>query len=217
LKIMPPGIMFGFAPTESFINRGNSMRAFVSYALVAAAACTLTMGCGDKGGKDAGEKSGAKPLMDATSADADVIKEQKNTELAREFTEKVLNQGDMAFLEQHTAPTFVEHDPMPGQEPGVAGMRKSMEELRAAFPDMKVTVQDVIPHGDFVVIRSTMVGTQSGPMMGEKPTGRKVSDVEGIDIVHVVDGKMTEHWGLMDNVKMMTQLGMMPAPDGEKK
>jgi predicted ester cyclase len=142
----------------------------------------------------------------AGSADAQL---QSNIDVTHEFVEKVLNNGDMKFAEDHTDANFVEHNPAPGQPQGLEGFKKWLTEWRAAFPDGKITIDDIIAQGDKVVIRNTFTGTHKGPFMGMQPTNKSVK-VEGIDIVRIVNGKQTDHWGQFDVMGMMTQLGMMP-------
>jgi predicted ester cyclase len=83
--------------------------------------------------------------------------------------------------------------------------------LHAAFPDFKATIDDLITEGDKVVIRMTWRGTQKGEFMGVPPTGKRVS-FGVIDIIRIAGGRFAEHWGQMDNMSMMHQLGALPAP-----
>ena len=81
----------------------------------------------------------------------------------------------------------------------------------AAVPDARYTVEDMIAEGDRVVSRFTMTGTQTGEMQGIPPTGKQCK-VAGIDIFRVVDGKIVEHWDAVDQLGMLQQLGVIPAP-----
>ena len=83
--------------------------------------------------------------------------------------------------------------------------------FRSAFPDFKVTIDDMIAEGDKVVVRGTWSGTHKGEFMGIPATGKSVS-FGVIDTVRIAGGKMVEHWGLMDNFRLMQQLGVIPAP-----
>jgi len=65
--------------------------------------------------------------------------------------------------------------------------------FRSAFPDFKVTLDDMIAEGDKVVVRSTWSGTHKGEFMGIPPTGKKVS-FGVIDIIRMAGGKAVEHW-----------------------
>lgn len=147
-----------------------------------------------------------------TAPAGNTAEEQQNTEVTRQFVEEVFNKGNLAFVDEHTVAEFVEHNPVPGQPPGVAGLKQFVQDWRTAFPDMNMRVDDVIAKGDLVVLRSTATGTHQGAFMGLAPTQKQFT-MEGIDIIRFKDGKATEHWGQSDMMGMMTQLGMIPAPD----
>jgi predicted ester cyclase len=65
--------------------------------------------------------------------------------------------------------------------------------------------------GDKVATRKTLQGTHQGEFMGIPPTGQQVS-MGLIDIVRIADGRVVEHWSMGDNLGMMQQLGVIPAP-----
>jgi predicted ester cyclase len=83
--------------------------------------------------------------------------------------------------------------------------------FRDAFPDLRFTAEDIIAEGDKVAARYTMRGTHQGEFMGVAPTGNRI-EVTGIDIVRFEGGKMVEHWANSDELGMMQQLGVIPAP-----
>jgi predicted ester cyclase len=83
--------------------------------------------------------------------------------------------------------------------------------LRSAFPDFKGTIDDIVAEGDKLVLRWTWSGTQKGEFMGVPPTGKSVS-FGVIDIFRIAEGKVVEHWGLMDSMSLMQQLGAGPMP-----
>jgi steroid delta-isomerase-like uncharacterized protein len=138
------------------------------------------------------------------------LSSEENKAKTRRFMEEVLNKGNMQVVDELIAPNFVEHDPFPGQAPGVEGLKQAMVALRQAFPDLHVTVDEMLSDGDKVVIRSTMKGTHKGTFMNIPATGKQIS-VEGIDIVRISNGRVVEHWGVTDNLTMMQQLGLVPA------
>jgi steroid delta-isomerase-like uncharacterized protein len=137
---------------------------------------------------------------------------EQNKQIARQMVEEIFNKGDMSAVDKFLAPDFIEREVLP---PGVPGGREGVKALtsmfRGAFPDFKATVDDIICEGDKMVIRQTWSGTQKGEFMGIPPSGKKVS-IEVIDIVRMVDGKFVEHWGLLDNMGLMQQIGAIPAP-----
>jgi predicted ester cyclase len=123
--------------------------------------------------------------------------------------------GDTTVVDSFVAENFVEHQQMPGMQPGPAGLKAMIVGWHAAFPDMQMTITDMAADSDKVWVHSTMSGTMKGPMMGMKPTG-KTFQAEAFDLVRIENGKAVEHWGSMDNAGMMQQLGLsMPSGAGK--
>jgi len=125
---------------------------------------------------------------------------------------ELLSAGDVeAFGELLTA-DFVEHEETPGLEPTKDGVLQFFRMYLAAFPDLRMEVEELLPSGDKVVCRGRGTGTHTGePFMGLPPSGRSVN-VELIDVIRFDgDGRAREHWGLMDALGMMQQLGAIPA------
>ena len=137
---------------------------------------------------------------------------EQNKELVRQMVEQMFNRGNLSRADEFLAPDFVEHEELPpGIPPGREGVKQLTATLRSAFPDLSATIDDIVAEGDKVVIRQTWSGTHKGAFMGVPPTGRRVS-IGVIDIIRVDGGKFVEHWGQMDNMSMMQQLGAIPAP-----
>jgi steroid delta-isomerase-like uncharacterized protein len=137
---------------------------------------------------------------------------EQNKVLVRQMVEEVFNRGNISLADKFLAPDFVEREELP---PGVPRGREGVKQLtamfRSAFPDFKATIDDLIAEGDKVVIRQTWTGTHKGEFMGMPPTGKRMS-IGVIDIIRIVGGKFVEHWGQMDSMGMMQQLGAIPAP-----
>jgi predicted ester cyclase len=89
--------------------------------------------------------------------------EAENKAIARRFNEEVWGKGDEAALEELLAPSFVDHDALPGQTPDLQGHRQVLAAFRGAFPDLDVATEDVVAEGDKVVSRWTARGTHRGP------------------------------------------------------
>jgi steroid delta-isomerase-like uncharacterized protein len=140
----------------------------------------------------------------------------KNKELVREMVEVLFNQGDVGGGDEFLSPDFIENEELPpGVPAGREGVKLLTGMLHTAFPDFEATIEDLIAEDDRVVIRMTWTGTHEGEFMGIPPTGNRVS-FGVFDIVRIADGMIVEHWGLMDNMALMQQLGVMPAPgEGE--
>jgi steroid delta-isomerase-like uncharacterized protein len=129
----------------------------------------------------------------------------------RRFLETV-NSGDLDSAVDLLADDFVEHETLPGIPPGREGTRQLFTMMRAAFPDMRWTVEDLLVDGDKAVARVRFSGTNDGEFMGMPATGRSV-DVQAIDIVRFGDdGLGVEHWGVLDMMGVMAQLGALPGP-----
>jgi steroid delta-isomerase-like uncharacterized protein len=122
-----------------------------------------------------------------------------------------INAGDIDGFALYLADDVVEHEEIPGLGPTKDGILAFFRIQLAAFPDMRMRVQDIIASGDKVVARVRYTGTNGGEFMGAPPTGRKV-DVQLIDIFGFGEnGLVREHWGVMDQMTMMRQLGLAPA------
>lgn len=124
---------------------------------------------------------------------------------------EVLNNGNFGLLDELLAPDFVEHSPQPGVLPTREGLKQSMIALKTAFPDLRYTVDQSIVCGDQVVHHLSASGTMKGAFMGIPATGKRASWTE-IHIGRGVDGRLTEHWSVIDQLGMLVQLGIVPAP-----
>jgi steroid delta-isomerase-like uncharacterized protein len=126
---------------------------------------------------------------------------------------EAINQNTLDALDEIVASDMTDHDPAPGQGPGLEGVKQWFSEMHTAFPDFQMNVEDMIAEGDKVVNRVSMSGTHEGEFMGIEPTGNRVT-ITGIDILRITDGKIVERWGNFDNLGMMQQLGVMEPPSG---
>ena len=137
---------------------------------------------------------------------------EQNKALIGRFIEEIFNRGNMSVVEALFAPDFVEHEQLP---PGIPNNREGVKVLtsmlRSAFPDFKATIDDIVAEGDKVVIRMSWSGTHKGEFMGIPATGKRVS-FGVMDIIRVSKGKLVEHWGQMDSMSLMQQLGAISAP-----
>jgi predicted ester cyclase len=117
--------------------------------------------------------------------------------------------GDVDILDEVLAPEFVYHSP--GAPPDLGGFKQSLLMLRAAFPDMRSTVEDLFAEGDRVADLLTWQATHQGELMGIPPTGNTVMGTE-MHISRIAEGKIVERWGQGDNLGLMRQLGVVPPP-----
>jgi steroid delta-isomerase-like uncharacterized protein len=137
---------------------------------------------------------------------------EQNKALVRQLVEEAINQGNISAIDELLIPDFVEHEELPpGIPPGREAPKVLFTALRSAFPDLKATIEYLIAEGDEVVLHMTWTGTHEGEFMGIPPTGKRIS-INVIDILGIAEGKFVEHWGVMDSMAMMQQLGVIPAP-----
>jgi steroid delta-isomerase-like uncharacterized protein len=123
----------------------------------------------------------------------------------------LINTGDIDGFGRQVADDFVEHDEAPGFPPTKAGVIQYFQMLLAAFPDLRMNVEDVIASGDKAVARVRVSGTHKGEFMGMPATGKSAA-VNLIDITRFGDdGLAREHWGVVDQLALMQQLGAIPA------
>jgi predicted ester cyclase len=128
----------------------------------------------------------------------------------RRFYEEAWERGRLEMVDEFIAPGILDHHP--GEETPTVGrdhVRQGILAVRAGFPDLRFTFEDVIVAGDKLVGRSTWRGTHRGPFLGAAPTGRRIA-FSGIEIVRFEDGKVIEHWGMYDYLGAMRQLGLLP-------
>jgi len=137
-----------------------------------------------------------------------------NKETALKFVERVINGHDLNAIDQLLSADFVEHSAPPGFASNRAGVKEMFGAFLAAFPDMHLRIDDVIVEGDKVVMRATATGTHKGPFMGIPATNKSFS-INEIHIVQVRGEQSVAHWGVVDMVAMMRQIGVMPPPGGK--
>jgi steroid delta-isomerase-like uncharacterized protein len=171
--------------------RSASRRTVVSAALAAPIALSL--------GKTAAQE--------ATPAASD------NEAIARAFYQP-FNTGDTSIYDSMLAEDWVDHPIAPGQAPGRAGLAAVVANFRATFPDLSGTNEDVLVVGDKVTVRSTIRGTQQGPLLGIPPTGKRVEFMT-IDIHRIANGQIVETWHIEDYLSLIFQLGASIAPPAE--
>ena len=135
---------------------------------------------------------------------------EENKALVHRFYEEVFNKKNLAGIDAFVDPHIIEHALPPGLPAGSEGTRQFIGMYLAAFPDLHLTVEDIIADGDEVTARFTIHGTHRGELMGIPPTGQQAT-VTGIQIVRIVGGRITENWVNFDALGMMQQLGVIPA------
>jgi steroid delta-isomerase-like uncharacterized protein len=134
---------------------------------------------------------------------------EQHKALVRRFIDSVWNQGDLTLIDDLIVPDYIQH--AAGVPPGREGVKQFFALLRAAFPDIRNTIEDMIAEGDKVAWRSTIRGTHTGTFRGIPPTGKLIT-ITAINILRLANGQFVENWGEQDNLGLLQQLGVAPAP-----
>ncbi len=141
---------------------------------------------------------------------------EENKALARRYIEQVLNEGNLNVLDELASPNYRRY-----LSPTAAPLTREVQKqrlagLRAAFPDIHLTIEDMIAEGDRIAIRMTLRGTHRGTLLGIAPTGKPVM-ASAFDVIRIEDGKFVEHWGGPDMLNVLQQLGAVISAGPEKK
>ncbi len=132
-----------------------------------------------------------------------------NIALVRRFIEEVLGRGDFGALNALAAPDCPDHADAPGPAPCPEALAHFLATWRAAFPDLQITVEDMIAEGDRVAARWTLRGTHRGDFLGVPATGRQVT-VAGMEFYRLADGQIAERWAVVDIAGLLRQLAPPP-------
>ncbi len=130
--------------------------------------------------------------------------------VAHRWHMEVVQAGNLAVADEILTPDVVVH--ANGQEiRGVDGAKQLATMIRTAFPDLQITHHEAIVAGDRVAIRWTSDSTHQGAYLGVPPTGKRIH-LEGLDLFHLQDGKITEVWIEYDNLSALQQMGAISQP-----
>jgi steroid delta-isomerase-like uncharacterized protein len=140
------------------------------------------------------------------------VSEEDNKAVIRRWIE-AYNNRDMQAEADVLDPGYVAHVPAaPGPLEGLEAWRKFTAPFVEAFPDLRLTVEDILSEGDKVAARVAFHGTHRGEFQGIAPTGKEVA-FSSIEVNRVVGGKVEEHWVELDLLGLMQQLGAIPEPE----
>jgi steroid delta-isomerase-like uncharacterized protein len=139
---------------------------------------------------------------------------EANKTIVRRIFEDGLNHGQVDAIAALTAPTFLDHDihVHTGIASGPEDMRAALVAIRQGFPDIHVTIEDIVAEGERVVVRNTWRGTHRGEFNGIPATGRPV-EITGIVIWRIAEGQIAERWACIDTLGLLRQLGIIPPAD----
>jgi predicted ester cyclase len=125
----------------------------------------------------------------------------------RRYFDEVYHQGNLDYIDQGISAGAVDHTAHDGDRPLRETARESATKIRAAFPDVQITVEDVIVEGNKWVVRSTLRGTHRGEFEGIAPTNKQVT-ARNIIIIRRENDKTVEHWNNFDELGFLQQLGV---------
>jgi steroid delta-isomerase-like uncharacterized protein len=136
---------------------------------------------------------------------------QENKAVVRRFIEELLSADNFSVADEILAPDFRFYFAGSPEPMDLERYKAFLVMRRAAFPDRRFTVEDMVAEGDKVSARFTMRGTHQGEFRGMAPTGKTVT-MTGIDIIRLREGKMVEDRVEVDQLGMLQQLGVIPTP-----
>jgi steroid delta-isomerase-like uncharacterized protein len=140
----------------------------------------------------------------------ELLMSESNKNVVRRLFEEVWNKGNLQVTDDLFTPSYAHHDtstPDVGRGPDSEKKRATL--YRTAFPDMRLTIEDLIAEGETVMARWSCKGTHKGDLSGIPPTGTQVS-MTGVSVARFTNGKMSEGWVNWDALGVMQQLGAVP-------
>jgi predicted ester cyclase len=134
-----------------------------------------------------------------------------NKAVVQRMFDEVINKGDIDLVDELFHPDFASETPQGPLDR--EGFRQYVVDWRAGFPDIRCEVADLVEEDDRVAWSVRATGTHTGTFMGIPPTGR-TADFDSLNIGWFVEGRGLRHKVVMDTMKLMTQLGLVPEPAG---
>jgi predicted ester cyclase len=132
---------------------------------------------------------------------------QENNKVAiRRFYDEAINQKKLAVIEELFGASYVSHD-LPSDP---TELKHFINGFHLAFPDGQITIEEIIAEGDTIALRGTFHGTQTGQFQDIPPTGKTVT-VPALDMYRLSEGKIVEHWGGPNQLRLLQQLGAIPS------
>jgi steroid delta-isomerase-like uncharacterized protein len=138
-------------------------------------------------------------------------KTDQNKTTVRRYIEEVFNKGNLTLLSQLVDTNYVGRDPsQPSEVRGLDGLKQNIQDLRSAFPDLTLKIDDIFAEGDKVCCRWTGSGTHKNDYLGLPPTNKKATNVSGLEVFRLVNNKIVEDWNIWDTMGWMKKIGAMP-------
>ncbi len=126
-------------------------------------------------------------------------------------TQRGDDNGGFCDLDDNISVNAIDHNPAPGQGPGLEGIKDAFRMFRSAFVNVRFTIDDMVAEDDRVACRLTMRATHTNEFLGVATTQRRVTQT-GIDILRFANAKLVERWGQFDDLGLLRQLGVVSVP-----
>lgn len=133
---------------------------------------------------------------------------ETNIQLVEQFVDAFWNHADAGAAEKFLSPAYVDHAYQPANQEGLI---QTLEQLSASFPGHVHIIEAHVAQDDLVVLRMRLRATHRGAFRGTAPTGNPI-DVSVYRTYRVAEGKIVEHWGLLDTATLLRQIGATPTP-----
>ena len=137
---------------------------------------------------------------------------EQNKAIVRQMVEELQSGHNLEVVDALFAADFVDHSVPPGLPPSREGVKMQFAMFFNAFPDLRAVIHDQVAESDNVVTRKTFYGTHRGDLIGIPPSGQSVA-FDVIDMLRLRDGKITDHWNIVDQLALLRQIGAIPAPE----
>ncbi len=134
---------------------------------------------------------------------------ETNKQLYRNYIENVINHRHIEETSKYFGVDFIEHNR--NLASGLAGKKSFVASVLAGFSDYHGEIEQIVAEGDRIAVRILWTGTQDGPFLGRPPTGRKVRFATA-DFFRIQDGKLAEHWDVVDSLPRAIALGLVTGP-----
>jgi len=131
---------------------------------------------------------------------------ESNEKLIGAFAEQVFGQKDLSHLDQYIKQNYIQHNPLVGQ--GIEGFKAFFADWFKQVPDFKYDLEKIIINDDHIWVYGTYSGTQKGEWLGI-PATNKAYRFNAVDIFRVEEGKLAEHWDVLDVYTLFKNLGVI--------
>lgn len=132
---------------------------------------------------------------------------EENKDVVRREIKEVWAKKNLMVIDDLYDSNFINHSPFPDTTPDREGIKQGIKNVLNAFPDVELTIEDLIAENDKVVERVTATGTHKGDYMGIIPTNKQIT-IPVITINRFADNKIVERWSLVDSLAMLQQFGV---------